>query len=121
MPQFLDSTAGQSELLDCFIFFLLICLFVLNLSLKVLVFAIISDIPHFTFIQKLLIGCEPVDGLYSVFTLRAQKILAKNIFFQKWSEMVKNWSNHFLSRIKAQSRGPFWDNLFLFLLLFNLR
>ena len=36
----------------------------------------------------------------------------------KWRE---NWSNHFLSRIKVQSRGPFWDNLFLFFLLFNLR
>ena len=34
---------------------------------------------------------------------------------------VKNWSNHFLSRIKVQSRGPFWNNLFLFFLLFNLR
>ena len=35
--------------------------------------------------------------------------------------MLKNWSNHFLSWIKVQSRGPFWDNLFLFFLLFNLR
>ena len=41
-------------------------------------------------------------------------------FFQKWSEMAKNWSNHFLLRIKVQSRGPFWDDLFLFF-LFNLR
>ena len=44
----------------------------------------------------------------------------KIIFFNKWSEMLKNWSNHFLSWIKVQSRGPFWDNLFLFF-LFNLR
>ena len=34
---------------------------------------------------------------------------------------VKNWSNHFLSRIKVQFRRPFWVNLFLFFLLFNLR
>ena len=34
---------------------------------------------------------------------------------------VKNWSNHFLSRIKLQFRGPFWENLFWFFLLFNLR
>ena len=48
MPQFLDSTAGQSEL-DYFVLpcFVVNCLFVLNLSLKVLVFAIISDIPYF--------------------------------------------------------------------------
>ena len=45
----------------------------------------------------------------------------KIVFCQKWSEMAKNWSNHFLSRIKVQSRGPFWNNLFLFFLLFNLR
>ena len=35
--------------------------------------------------------------------------------------MAKKLSNHFLSRIKVESRRPFWNNLFLFFLLFNLR
>ena len=45
----------------------------------------------------------------------------KIVFCPKWSEMAKNWSNHFLSRIKVQSRGPFWNNLVLIFLLLNLR
>ena len=51
----------------------------------------------------------------------AKRFWPKIIFIQKWSEMAKNWSIHFLSRIKVQSRGPGWDNLILFFLLFNLR
>ena len=52
---------------------------------------------------------------------RSKFIFPKNIFFQKWFEMAKNLSYHFLSWIRVQSRGPFWDNLFLFFLLLNLR
>ena len=49
---------------------------------------------------------------------KLKKNLANNYFLP---EMAKNWSTHFLSRMKVQSRGPFWNNLFVFFLLFNLR
>ena len=35
--------------------------------------------------------------------------------------MARKLVKSLFSRIKAQSRGPFWDNSFLFFLLFNLR
>ena len=50
-----------------------------------------------------------------------QKIFWQSILFQKWSEMARKLVKSLFSRIKAQSRRPFWDNSFLFFLLFNLR
>ena len=46
---------------------------------------------------------------------------SKKKFSHKLSEMAKKLVKSLFSRIKAQSRGPFWDNSFLFFLLFNLR
>ena len=45
----------------------------------------------------------------------------KKKFSHKLSEMGKKLVKSLFSRIKAQSRGPFWGDLFLFFLLFNLR
>ena len=51
----------------------------------------------------------------------AQKFSPPKNFHPKNFGMARKLVKSFFSRIKAQSCGPFWDNSFLFFLLFNLR